>query len=151
MNIGVQPTFAIPTLLARDGPDPGLRLFIPAPGALDLRFLPKMSWASASCLRRWRSVVTSVIEYLIKQAQRVSKPSYLHWWSRWSRPRLYLAPLSSCLVSYEGLVLLSGINNVNLLDEMTDNRKGMYKELQVAARCVRERWKDSNRKETRWM
>jgi len=36
-------TFATPTLLASDGPVPGLRLFKPAPGALDLRPLLKIS------------------------------------------------------------------------------------------------------------
>ena len=39
---------------------PGLRLFTPAPGALALRFLPNISWARASFLRRWRSEVRLV-------------------------------------------------------------------------------------------
>lgn len=53
-------TFATPTLLARDGPVPGLRLFTPAPGALDLLALPKICCARASFLRRWRSGSISV-------------------------------------------------------------------------------------------
>lgn len=59
-NIDLQSTFAMPTRLASDGPVPGLRLFVPAPGALDLRFLLKISCARASCLRRWRSRDASV-------------------------------------------------------------------------------------------
>ena len=46
----------LPILLASDGPVPGLRFAFPAPGALDLRPLPNISWARASFLRRWRSM-----------------------------------------------------------------------------------------------
>jgi hypothetical protein len=53
---GLYYTFVMPLpviLLARVGAAPDLRLFSPAPGALDLRFLlPNNSWARSSFLRR---------------------------------------------------------------------------------------------------
>jgi hypothetical protein len=52
----VHHTFVTPILLAREGPAPALRLAIPGPGALALRFLLKISCARASFLRRLRSV-----------------------------------------------------------------------------------------------
>ena len=55
--LGELGTFAIPTLLAKLGPAPSLRL--PLLGVLARRPLPKISCASASFLRRKRSVMLS--------------------------------------------------------------------------------------------